>query len=48
MRGPGETQLETDRRLIGKRIKRLNSRLDKAHKTKEKLTGILEKKVEVK
>ena len=35
MRGPGETQLETDRRLIGKRIKRLNSRLDKAHKQRE-------------
>jgi len=29
LRGPGETQLETDRRLIGKRIKALNSRLDK-------------------
>ena len=26
LRGPGETQLETDRRLIGKRIKRLNGR----------------------
>ncbi len=35
LRGPGETQLETDRRLIGKRIKRLNVRLDKAHKQKE-------------
>lgn len=29
LRGPGETQLETDRRLIGKRIKNLNSRLDR-------------------
>ena len=29
LRGPGETQLETDRRLIGKRIKVLNDRLDK-------------------
>lgn len=29
LRGPGETQLETDRRLIGKRIKRLQSRLEK-------------------
>jgi GTPase len=29
LRGPGETQLETDRRLIGKRIKNLNARLDK-------------------
>ena len=35
LRGPGETQLETDRRLIGKRIKRLNSRLNKAHKQRE-------------
>jgi GTP-binding protein HflX len=29
LRGPGETQLETDRRLIGKRIKTLNDRIDK-------------------
>ncbi len=29
LRGPGETQLETDRRLIGIRIKRINARLDK-------------------
>lgn len=29
LRGPGETQLETDRRLLGKRIKYLNNRLDK-------------------
>lgn len=29
LRGPGETQLETDRRLIGKRIKTLTQRLDK-------------------
>jgi GTP-binding protein HflX len=28
LRGPGETQLETDRRLIGARIKQLNSRLE--------------------
>jgi len=28
LRGPGETQLETDRRLIGHRIKMLNKRLD--------------------
>ena len=27
LRGPGETQLETDRRLVGKRIRRLNERL---------------------
>ena len=35
LRGPGETQLETDRRLIGKRIKRLNQRLEKAHKQRQ-------------
>lgn len=29
LRGPGETQLETDRRLISARIKQINSRLDK-------------------
>jgi GTP-binding protein HflX len=28
LRGPGETQLETDRRLIGQRIRRLKARLD--------------------
>ncbi len=29
LRGPGETQLETDRRLIGKRMRTLKGRLDK-------------------
>ena len=29
LRGPGETQLETDRRLIAKRIRTLNGRLEK-------------------
>jgi len=29
LRGPGETQLETDRRLIGQRIRSLNARLDR-------------------
>lgn len=28
LRGPGETQLETDRRLVGKRIRQLNERLN--------------------
>jgi GTP-binding protein HflX len=32
LRGPGETQLETDRRLIGKRIRQLNSRLEQVDK----------------
>ncbi len=29
LRGPGETQLETDRRLIGERVKMLRAKLDK-------------------
>lgn len=32
LRGPGETQLETDRRLISNRINNLNSRLEKVDK----------------
>ena len=32
LRGPGETQLETDRRLIGMRIKSLRARLEKVRK----------------
>jgi GTP-binding protein HflX len=32
LRGPGETQLETDRRLLGDRVKALRARLDKLHK----------------
>jgi GTP-binding protein HflX len=35
LRGPGETQLETDRRLVGQRIKTIKKRLDKTHKQKE-------------
>lgn len=35
MRGPGETQLETDRRLIGHRIRTLKSRLDKVQRQRE-------------
>lgn len=35
LRGPGETQLETDRRLLGQRIKTIKKRLDKTHKQKE-------------
>jgi GTPase len=34
MRGPGETQLETDRRLIGQRIKVLRDRLDEVARTR--------------
>ena len=34
LRGPGETQLETDRRLIWHRIKNLKKKLNKAHNQK--------------
>src|SRR4029079_9392915 len=34
-RGPGETQLETDRRLIGKRVKTLSERLEKIKQQRE-------------
>lgn len=35
LRGPGETQLETDRRLIGQRIKYLNKRLQRVSAQRE-------------
>ncbi|GGX49438.1 GTPase HflX [Undibacterium squillarum] len=35
LRGPGETQLETDRRLLGERVKMLKSRLGKLQKQRE-------------
>ena len=35
LRGPGETQLETDKRLINNRIKTIKARLDKSHKQKK-------------
>lgn len=35
LRGPGETQLETDRRLIGKRIRALSERLEKVRGQRE-------------
>jgi len=35
LRGPGETQLETDRRLIGQRIKSLHKRLEKVSSQRE-------------
>src|SRR3954468_14352286 len=34
-RGPGETQLETDRRLLGKRVKTLSARLEKIKQQRE-------------
>lgn len=35
LRGPGETQLETDRRLIRQRIKSITGRIEKIHKQRE-------------
>ena len=35
VRGPGETQLETDRRLVGKRIKLLKERLGEVERSRE-------------
>lgn len=35
LRGPGETQLETDRRLLGDRVKALRARLEKLHKQRQ-------------
>ena len=35
MRGPGETQLETDRRLLSVRIKQINKRLEKVSSQRE-------------
>jgi len=35
LRGPGETQLETDRRLLRDRIKHINKRLDKVRSQRE-------------
>ena len=35
LRGPGETQLETDRRLLNVRIKQINKRLEKVRKQRE-------------
>jgi GTP-binding protein HflX len=35
LRGPGETQLESDRRMIGQAIKRLNQRLERVEKRRQ-------------
>lgn len=35
LRGPGETQLEMDRRMIGGRIKQIRKRLEKVHRQRE-------------
>ena len=46
LRGPGETQLETDRRLIGDRIKRLKERLDKVRRQRN-TSGAARRKAEI-
>lgn len=35
LRGPGETQLESDRRMLNDRIKHINKRLEKVHKQRD-------------
>lgn len=35
MRGPGETQLETDRRLLRARMKSIHKRLEKVRKQRD-------------
>src|SRR5690606_39173140 len=35
LRGPGETQLETDRRLLGRRIRHLKERLERVERQRE-------------
>jgi GTPase len=35
LRGPGETQLETDRRLVGKRIRQLDKRLERVRRHRD-------------
>ena len=37
LRGPGETQLETDRRLIGKRIRTISGRLEKVRRQRSQV-----------
>ena len=40
LRGPGETQLETDRRLIRKRIEIITQKLEKVRKQREIVSGM--------
>lgn len=40
LRGPGETQLETDRRLIGRRIKQLKKKLEKVRGQREQSSRV--------
>ncbi|HEY7840230.1 MAG TPA: ribosome rescue GTPase HflX [Gammaproteobacteria bacterium] len=44
LRGPGETQLETDRRLIGKRIKTIHGRLEKVRRQRRQSRRLRERR----
>ncbi len=44
LRGPGETQLETDRRLIAKRVKLIKQRLEKVRTQRAQNRGLRQKK----
>lgn len=45
LRGPGETQLETDRRLLSNRVKQLKKRLEKVQKQRCELRKFREKQL---
>jgi GTP-binding protein HflX len=44
LRGPGETQLETDRRLIGRRIKTIHGRLEKVRRQRRQSRRLRERR----
>jgi GTP-binding protein HflX len=44
LRGPGETQLETDRRLIGRRIKTIHGRLEKVRRQRQQSRRLRERR----
>lgn len=44
LRGPGETQLETDRRLVGRRIKTINGRLEKVRRQRRQSRRLRERR----
>src|SRR3546814_2652328 len=41
LRGPGETQLETDRRLLQKRLEQLQKRLDRSEEHTSELQSLM-------
>jgi GTP-binding protein HflX len=44
LRGPGETQLETDRRLIGRRIKTIHARLERVRRQRKQVRRLRERR----